>query len=64
MEINQRIEECKVNLLIAKERFRIQLLRIQAELEFLLKVQAWAATHREEGGDGDTDLVMKGGDNQ
>lgn len=51
-DLDMRIEECRVNLLVAEARFRIQLLQFQPEIElFLLKARVWAATHREEGGD-------------
>jgi hypothetical protein len=54
LDVRVKIEECRLNLLVAEMRFRIRLLRFQGELEcFLLQVQAWAATHREEGGDTD-----------
>ena len=47
-----RIEQCRLDLLVAEERFRIQLLQFQPEIEcFLLRARVWAATHREEGGD-------------
>jgi len=50
-DLDIKIEECRVNLLVAEVRFRINLLRFQGELEcFLLRVRAWAAIHREEGG--------------
>lgn len=52
-DLDIRIEQCRLNRLVAEERFRIQLLQFQAELErFLLQVQMWAATHREEGSEG------------
>lgn len=48
--LDLRIAEGKLNLVLAKKRFEMEVSRFQPELDlFLLQTQVWAATHRKEG---------------
>jgi len=51
-DLDLRIAKWRLDQIINEERFRLKLLPFQVELEwFKVKIQMWAATHREEGGD-------------